>query len=359
METLKLFLCGDVMLGRGIDQIMQHRSNPKLYEPYITDARDYLYLAEQCSGPIPREVSPDYVWGDALSAFRHHCPDLKIINLETSITRSNNPWPNKGIHYRMHPANTHILTTAKIDCCALANNHVLDWGQKGLLETITSLENAGISYCGAGKNIAKAQEPAIFPNVTEGRILVFSMGLCSSGIPKEWAAMTKRPGVWLLEDLSEKSISLIKNIITNYRQPKDICIVSIHWGENWGYTIPEIHQHFAHALIDEVGIDVIHGHSSHHPIGNELYNNKSIFYGCGDFINDYEGIGGYEEYRANLSLMYFLSLDKKNAHFKKLELVPMGIRQFKVNYANQEEREWILKCVKNTLSQCYLHILPS
>ncbi len=71
-------------------------------------------------------------------------PMFKIINLETSITTNDDPWPGKGIHYRMHPGNTKLLTTAGIDFCSLANNHVLDWGREGLVETLHSLEDAGI-----------------------------------------------------------------------------------------------------------------------------------------------------------------------------------------------------------------------
>jgi poly-gamma-glutamate capsule biosynthesis protein CapA/YwtB (metallophosphatase superfamily) len=72
----------------------------------------------------------------------------------------------------------------------------------------------------------------------------------------------------------------------------DIVVASIHWGGNWGYRIPSAHIAFAHALIDKSQVDVIHGHSSHHPIGLEVYKGKLVIYGCGDFINDYEGISG-------------------------------------------------------------------
>lgn len=65
-------------------------------------------------------------------------PDFRIINLETSITTSED-WAPKDIHYRMHPANIPCLTVAKVDCCVLANNHVLDWGRSGLVETLETL----------------------------------------------------------------------------------------------------------------------------------------------------------------------------------------------------------------------------
>ena len=120
------------MTGRGIDQILSHPSSPALYEPYVTDARDYVRLAEMVHGAMPRRVSPAHVWGDALDLLRQHGPDVRIVNLETAITTSGDYWKDKGINYRMHPENVSVLLAAGIDIVALANNHVLDWGYGGL-----------------------------------------------------------------------------------------------------------------------------------------------------------------------------------------------------------------------------------
>jgi Bacterial capsule synthesis protein PGA_cap len=114
-DLLTLFVCGDVMIGRGLDQIMPHPSPPRIYEPYVTSALDYVRLAEQRKGPIPRAVDFDYVWGDALVELRDQRPDLRIINLETSITTSDDP-VRKGINYRMSPANIRCLLAADIEC---------------------------------------------------------------------------------------------------------------------------------------------------------------------------------------------------------------------------------------------------
>jgi poly-gamma-glutamate capsule biosynthesis protein CapA/YwtB (metallophosphatase superfamily) len=120
-----LLLTGDVMLGRGIDQILQQPSTPEIYESFCKSALDYVALAEAKNGAIPRAVGCDYLWGDALDEFRRS--DLRIVNLETAITCCEVPAP-KGINYRCHPANLGCVTAAGIDCCVLANNHVLDWG---------------------------------------------------------------------------------------------------------------------------------------------------------------------------------------------------------------------------------------
>src|SRR5690606_30593855 len=119
---------------------------------YVRDARVYVELAERASGPIPRSVPPAYIWGEVLEVLDGAQPDARIVNLETSVTTSDAAWPEKGIHYRMHPANVACLTVARLDCCVLANNHVLDFGYDGLIETLATLRSAGIGTAGAGVN---------------------------------------------------------------------------------------------------------------------------------------------------------------------------------------------------------------
>src|SRR5215216_5285449 len=132
---MRLFLCGDVMLGRGIDQIMPQPCDPQLHEHYVKSALTYIELAQRVNGPIPRPADYNYIWGDALGELERASPTARIINLETSITISDDFAP-KGIHYRVHPHNISALAAAKIDCCVLANNHVLNWGRAGLEETL-------------------------------------------------------------------------------------------------------------------------------------------------------------------------------------------------------------------------------
>jgi len=141
-ECVTLFLCGDVMLGRGIDQVLPRPCDPQLYESSVKSAVDYVMLATEVHGPIPRPAGVEYVWGDALGELERRQPDLRIINLETSITTYDVPDP-KGINYRMHPQHVDCLAAACIDCCVLANNHVLDWGQPGLIRGSGSRHPAG------------------------------------------------------------------------------------------------------------------------------------------------------------------------------------------------------------------------
>jgi poly-gamma-glutamate synthesis protein (capsule biosynthesis protein) len=340
-HLITLFLCGDVMIGRGIDQVLPYPSEPEIYERYVLDARSYVELAEEKNGPIAKSVSFPYIWGDALTELERLSPDLRIINLETSVTSSNDYWQGKGINYRMHPRNIPCLTAASIDGCTLANNHVLDWGHAGLKETLATLKQAHIKTAGAGANDKEAQAPALFEIPGKGRVILFSFGDVSSGVPYNWKASKNKAGVNVLNNLSKKTIRQIANQVNAVKGKNDIVVASIHWGGNWGYQIPGEHTHFAHGLIDEANVDVVHGHSSHHPKGIEVYRNKPIIYGCGDFLNDYEGISGYEKYRDDLSLMYFVTLNALTGELVRFQLVPTQIKQFRVNHATHTDTKWL------------------
>ena len=340
-EYITLFMCGDVMTGRGIDQVLPYPGNPRLYEPYVQDANVYVDIAEEANGPIPKPVDFSYIWGDALKVLENVAPDVRIVNLETSITKSNEYWPDKGINYRMHPKNIPCITSAGVDCCVLANNHVLDWGRKGLNETLKTLEEANIKVAGAGHNSEQAGAPAVVELGKIGRVLVFSFGMESSGIPPEWAAKINQSGVNLLSDLTTNTIQRVAKNVQAVKRAGDIVVASIHWGGNWGYGIPPEHTRFAHELIDSAGVDIIHGHSSHHAMGIEVYKDKPVIYGCGDFLNDYEGISGHEHYRDDLALMYFLRMDPATGKLVEFEMVPQQIRRFRLNKVSNEDALWL------------------
>jgi poly-gamma-glutamate capsule biosynthesis protein CapA/YwtB (metallophosphatase superfamily) len=339
-ETISIFLCGDVMTGRGIDQVLPHPGNPALYESYVRDAREYVELAEMVNGLIIRPVDFDYIWGDALEELERAGTDVRIINLETSITESEDDWLDKEVLYRMHPRNIGCLTAARIDCCCLANNHVLDWGYQGLQQTLRTLDMAGVARTGAGENAAAAGAPATLGLSGKGRTLVFSLGSTTSGIPYQWGATEERPGINLLEDLSERTAHHIARQMLRQARTHDVTIASIHWGDNWGYDIPAEQIDFAHRLIEE-GVSIVHGHSSHHVKAIEVYLDRLILYGCGDFLTDYEGIGGYEEFRSDLALMYLARFDAEHNRLIELRLVPFQSRQFRLQRASADDAAWL------------------
>ncbi|HMM45885.1 MAG TPA: CapA family protein [Candidatus Macondimonas sp.] len=337
--AITLLLCGDVMTGRGIDQILPHPGRPEIFEPYLRSAVDYVDLAEAVHGPIARTADFTAPWGDALAILDQIKPDVRIANLETAVTTSDRPWPGKDVHYRMLPANLPCLTGFGMDVCTLANNHVLDWCHTGLIETLDELRNAGVRTAGAGRDVREAWLPAGVDVAGKGRILVFAFGCASSGIPAAWAAGKNTPGIAWVADLSKRTVEEIAARIEPLRQAGDVVIASIHWGGNWGYAIPASHRAFAHGLIDMAGVDVIHGHSSHHPMGLEVYRGRPVFYGCGDLVNDYEGIAGFEDFHPELALLYLVTLTEGGLH--RLELVPLQRLRFCLRRATQAQAPWL------------------
>jgi poly-gamma-glutamate capsule biosynthesis protein CapA/YwtB (metallophosphatase superfamily) len=335
-----LFACGDVMLGRGVDQVLPHPGDPELREGFAGDARAYVGLAERAHGPIPQPASFSWPWGDALAVLDEAAPDVRVINLETSITRRADFAAGKAVHYRMSPDNLPAVTVAHPDVCVLANNHVLDFGRAGLLETLDTLDATGLPAVGAGRDAAQARQPAVVPVPGCGRAVVFACGAASSGIPPHWAATATRPGVAYLPSLSGAAAEDLLTPIQAARRPGDLVVASLHWGSNWGYDVPDDQVRFAHRLID-AGVDMIHGHSSHHPRPVEIYRGKLVLYGCGDAINDYEGITGYEQFRGDLRLLYLASVTADTGTLAALHMVVMQARNMRLRHASTTDSQWM------------------
>jgi poly-gamma-glutamate synthesis protein (capsule biosynthesis protein) len=338
-DTLTLWLAGDVMTGRGIDQVQLHPGDPTLYEPHVRDARDYVRLAEKASAQVPAPVTPDYIWGDALSEIDRRRPDLRLANLETAITRGGRPWPDKVVHYRMHPDNIGCLLAARLDCVALANNHVLDWGQAGLHETLQTLQQAGVRHAGAGADAQGAAAPAALLLDSGTRLLLFSWAGPDSGVPERWAATPTRPGVALLPQWDDAGARQVAAQVAQHRRPGDRVVVSLHWGSNWGMEVPRQHRAFARQLIDLGAADLVHGHSSHHPRPIEVYRGHLILYGCGDLINDYEGIAGQEAFDPTAVCLYFAQISRASGELQGLEIVPMRLRRLQLVHADAAARQ--------------------
>ncbi|UQA97889.1 CapA family protein [Streptomyces halobius] len=339
-DVITVFLCGDVMLGRGVDQILPNPGDPALREWYVHDARDYVALAEAVNGPIPRPVDFAWPWGEALQVLDDAAPAARVVNLETSVTGDGIFAPGKEVHYRMSPGNLPSLAAARPDVCVLANNHVLDFGHRGLDETLDALAGAGLRTAGAGRDAEAAGRPAIVPVEGGRRVVVLSFGMPSSGIPGTWAATGRHGGVDFVPRPSDTAADAILARIRQVKRPGDIAVASVHWGSNWGYEVPRDQVAFARALIDG-GVDVVHGHSSHHPRPLEAYRGKLILYGCGDFIDDYEGITGYEQYRDDLRLVYLALLEPDTGRLRDLRITPLQAWRMRLRHASSEDARWL------------------
>ncbi len=119
---------------------------------------------------------------------------------------------------------------------------------------------------------------------------------------------------------------------------------SFHWGDNWVAQVPAAQRRFARALIDLGAADLVHGHSSHHPLPLELHRGRLVLHGCGDLINDYEGIApgpgrrlDRVGLRGDLNGLYFATL-APDGRLHALEVVPMQLRRLRLQAADAAAR---------------------
>mmetsp|Transcript_21052 Transcript_21052/g.32122 ORF Transcript_21052/g.32122 Transcript_21052/m.32122 type:complete len:437 (+) Transcript_21052:1525-2835(+) len=353
-NRIRLAVTGDFMIGRGIDAIMPNHVDGVLYESYMKHARHYVEIAEKVNGPLPKKEIQDqgcaYIWGDLLAELNANPPDCFIVNLETALTTNEKPYP-KSINYRCHPANVECLTVAGVHVATLANNHVLDWGSEGLVESIVTLEKAGVLFAGAGRNNDEARTPTEYTCKTSNAcVRIAAVGFPTAGVPLDWSAGgTHTSGVHVYEHASAAVAQKIAKSFGTQNKEEDaggkecIKVASLHWGPNWGWGTPAEHRKFAHALID-AGVHVVIGHSSHHVKGLEVYKGCLIAYGLGDFLNDYEGIvgQGYELFRDDLSCLYMPFINSKTGKLIRLDIIPLKIHNLRVNrLTNPDDIEWL------------------
>lgn len=246
---MKILLIGDVMLGRLVNETLS-------------------------------EESPEYPWGDTLPLIRS--ADISLCNLECVLSDNGTPAP-KTFTFRSDAKNVAVLKVAGIKAVSLANNHVLDFGPKALIEMLDILDTHGIAHAGAGRSLAQAM--ALATVNWKGQ----TVGLLAATDTEEvgWAATKDRPGIWYVPiDPLDNRARLLFDAVSEAAQRVDFLIVSLHWGSNWGEKPERGHRNFAHTLI-QAGADLVFGHSAHITRGIEIYNGSPILYSAGDFVDDY------------------------------------------------------------------------
>jgi poly-gamma-glutamate capsule biosynthesis protein CapA/YwtB (metallophosphatase superfamily) len=260
------------------------------------------------------------IWGDLLPILKKN--DLNLINLETALTKSNKK-VSKVFNFKAAPEKVGQLLQGKIDVVNLANNHILDFSEEGLIETIETLDKAKILHVGAGLDLSRAKAPVIIEK--EG-MKIGILG-CTDNEPT-WCAGKEKAGTYFVEIGDLKAL---RHEIIALRKRVDLLILSIHWGPNMiRRPFPE-HRKFAHQLI-ELGVDIIHGHSAHVFQGIEIFEKKVILYDTGDFIDDY-AIDPL--LRNDCSFFFLIEVDKKRV--RRIRLIPTLISHFQVNISKEKE----------------------
>jgi len=345
--VIRVLLGGDVMTGRAIDQLFPTHARDDFGKPDHVPAARYLSWSVALHGAEMLPMRHDYIWGAALGMLDAVQPDFRLANLETAITTSD-AWEDKPFTYRMHPANVGCLAAFGFDCLSLANNHVLDFGVDGLAETVATLRGAGIGHCGAGADDAEAARPHIHRLPGGKRILVFGWGFRDSGIPPQWRAGPDRPGVQLVEMVDDAARARMRETIATWRRDGDLVIASLHWGANWIGRVPASQRALARFLIDDAGVDLVHGHSAHHVLPAEVHSGKLILHGCGDLIDDAEGRPDSRKRKGHLGALYLADLDAATHRLRSFRFQPVERRRFRLELPSPDDMAWVRRQVIGT-----------
>lgn len=244
--------------------------------------------------------------------------DFVMANLESPLTNSSDSLLYQKYIFKTTPDIASILADVGITAVTLANNHMLDYGVTGLLDTLTSLSNAKVLYAGAGKNEITASLPVLH-QLGSSRIAV----LCYTQICSKEMIAKNNPGVNFFE------LEKAKKDIQKYRFCNTV-IVNIHWGNEYFYYPSSKQIDMAHALID-AGADAIVGHHPHVYQGIEIYKNKPIVYSLGNFLfgSIHEGIND------NIACALYLS--------EKGKILKMHIYAIKGRFTNTNIQPEVLE----------------
>ena len=279
--------------------------------------------------------SPANVWGSTLSRLRDL--DGLVANLECCVSDRGTRWPDKGYYFRSDPGfAVPALEAAGASFVSLANNHVLDYGERALRDTDTHLTEAGIAHAGAGTDRQSALEPAVFE---AGDRTVAAFGLTDQA--REFAAGASTPGTAFvtLEPGRSATRSLVEAILDRAAaHDPDLVVASLHWGPNWETEPRAVHERFGRWLIER-GVDVVHGHSAHVLQGVEVYQGRPIIYDAGDFVDDYVSYQDRQGVRNKRSALFELVV--RDGDLDELVVEPIEIVDETATLADGEVAEWV------------------
>ena len=279
--------------------------------------------------------SPENVWGTTLSRLRDL--DGLVANLECCVSDRGTRWPDKGYYFRSDPGfAVPALEAAGASFVSLANNHVLDYGERALRDTDTHLTEAGIAHAGAGTDRESALEPAVFE---AGDRTVVAFGLTDQS--REFAAGASTPGTAFatLDPGRSATRSLVEAVLDRAAaHDPDLVVASLHWGPNWETEPRAVHERFGRWLIER-GVDVVHGHSAHVLQGVEVYQGRPIIYDAGDFVDDYVSYQDRQGVRNKRSALFELVV--RDGDLDELVVEPIEIVDETATLADGEVAEWV------------------
>jgi poly-gamma-glutamate capsule biosynthesis protein CapA/YwtB (metallophosphatase superfamily) len=297
---VQLLFGGDVMLGRGVNDVIVR-------------------------------TSPTYPLESLVSITR--AADLFLVNLECAISHRDIIYsgPPKVFYFRADPIAAEVLTSAGVGLVSLANNHALDADYSGLFDTLRILDEKRISHAGAGKNIEAAARPALL----KVKGLRFGVIACSNH-QEDFAAGADLPGIRYVDLSDPRTVNEVIHDIETLAPQVDHVIVSLHWMSNWVQHIPLIYRNLARQMV-EAGARIIWGHSPHHFQGVEWIGRSVILYSTGDLIDDY---ATDPHFRNDRQLLFLVTMGQKGA--EAVNAYPLELEFAHTHAADSMVQPWII-----------------
>jgi poly-gamma-glutamate capsule biosynthesis protein CapA/YwtB (metallophosphatase superfamily) len=201
--------------------------------------------------------------------------DLTVVNLETAITTRGTPEP-KEFHFRAPASAYTALQKAGIDVASLGNNHALDYGRVGLLDSLDSAEAAGLPVIGAGRTSEEAYRPYL-TTIKGVRIAVLAMSQIHT-LAESWAPTATKPGIAMAHDLA-----LATKAVKDARAQADVVVVFMHWGVE-GSNCPKGEMVTLARALSKAGATMIVGTHAHVPLAGGWIGSTYVHWGLGNFV---------------------------------------------------------------------------
>jgi poly-gamma-glutamate capsule biosynthesis protein CapA/YwtB (metallophosphatase superfamily) len=222
---------------------------------------------------LPLLDEPETAFGKIKSQLED--ADLTIVNLETAVTERGEEEP-KRYHFRAPPAAYDALRAAGIDAASVANNHTLDYGEVGLLDTLLSAEEADFPVFGAGRNADDAYRPWL----TEVKgVTIAVVGLSQvHELAEQWKPGRTKPGVAMAHD-RKRAVAAVEAA----RKAADLVIVFMHWGVE-GSSCPSGEMKSFAQRMAGAGADIVLGTHAHVLLTDGWIDDTYVHFGMGNFL---------------------------------------------------------------------------
>ncbi|MFC8561252.1 CapA family protein [Peribacillus frigoritolerans] len=282
-QPLTMTMVGDVMMGRYVEE--------------VTEKHGYEYLFRYMK---PYFTNSDYVSGN----YEHTALKEEVSNYKGADT---------PIRLNSNTSGVEAVKDAGFSVVSLANNHMMDYEEQGLLDTIDEFKSADMHYVGVGSNTAEAKNSIDYADVNGVRVATLGF---TDVYGKDAVSKSNKAG------LLNSNPDLLFEMIGKARDAKqgnaDLVVVNMHWGQEYSTSTTDRQKDLAKAIID-AGADIIIGHHPHVLQSFDVYKDGIIFYSLGNFIFDQ----GWTRTKDSAMVQYHLANDGKAT----IDVVPLQIEE--------------------------------